>query len=111
TRFYTPGSDTAEVKFLSQKGKVISEGKMLGEQRIGLWKYYHQDSDKLLMTENYKNGVLEGEKLIFFENGTTTERSIYSNGELHGEQQIYSEKGVLLKRFNYNNGELHGPTE
>ena len=110
TRTYSPGSDTAEVKYLSQKGKVISEGKMLGEKRVGKWTYYHLNSEKLMMTENYENGVLQGEKVIYFENGTPTESSFYQNGELHGEQKIFSEKGVLLKLFTYRNGELHGPS-
>lgn len=111
TKTYTPGSDTADVKYLSQKGKVISEGKMLGEKRIGNWNYYHLNSDKLMMSENYQDGVLQGEKIIYFENGTPTESSFYENGKLHGEQKIFSEKGVLLKLFTYRNGILHGPSK
>ncbi len=109
TKFFSPDSDTAQVKFLTQKGSVISEGKMLGEKRVGEWKYYHLNSDKLMMTENYTDGMLEGEKVTYFENGTPTEKSNYKAGELHGEQLIFSEKGVLLKKFTYSNGELHGP--
>ena len=108
---YTQDTDTAEVKYLSQKGNVISEGKMLGEKRIGEWKYYHLNSDKLMMTERYEDGVLQGEKVIYFENGVPTEKSSYVNGQLHGKQDIFSEKGVLLKTFTYRNGELHGPSK
>ena len=111
TKFYSPDSDTAQVKYFTQKGKVISEGRMLGEERVGEWKYYHLNSDKLMMTESYANGKLEGEKVIYFENGSPTERSFFRNGVLHGEQLIYSEKGVLLKKFTYENGLLHGPAE
>lgn len=107
---YTPDSDTADVQYLSQQGKVISEGKMLGEKRIGKWDYYHLNSDKLMMTEHYQDGVLQGEKVIYFENGSPTESTYYENGKLHGEQKIFSEKGVLLKLFTYRNGELHGPS-
>lgn len=111
TKFYSADSDTAQVKYFSQKGNVISEGTMLGEERLGEWKYYHLNSPKLMMIENYRNGKLEGEKIIYFENGTPTERSFFRNGELHGEQLIYSEKGVLLKKFTFENGILHGPAE
>ena len=110
TKLFTADSDTAHVKYFTQKGKVISEGKMLGDERIGEWKYYHLNSDKLMMTESYQNGKLQGEKVIYFENGTPTERSNYKDGELHGEQVIFSEKGVILKKFTYRNGELHGPS-
>lgn len=108
---YTPGSDTADVKYLSQNGKTISEGKMLGDNRIGKWTYYHLDSEVPMMTENYESGVLQGEKVIYFENGAPTEKSFYENGQLHGEQKIFSEKGVLLKLFTYRQGELHGPSK
>jgi len=110
-KVYTPDSDTAQVQFLTQKGKVISEGKMLGENRLGKWTYYHLNSDKPMMTEHYQDGVLHGEKIIYFENGTPTEQSFYAEGKLHGEQKIFSEKGVLLKIFNYRHGELHGPSK
>src|SRR5690606_23518112 len=37
--------DIAEVKYLSIKGKVISEGKMKGHDRIGEWIIYHEKSE------------------------------------------------------------------
>lgn len=111
TRLFSPDSDVAEVKFLAQNGKVISEGRMRGTTRIGQWKYYHKNSDKLLMTENYEDGILEGEKTTYFDNGRVAEETFYRQGELHGERILYSEKGVILEQMNYVNGELHGPAK
>ncbi|GAB2774353.1 hypothetical protein GCM10010465_20790 [Actinomadura fibrosa] len=111
TKFFQPGSDTVVVTFLTQKGKIVSEGKMLGTERTGTWKYYHDDSDKLMMLENYKNGVLEGEKLVYYDNGTLAERSNYQKGLLHGQRFLYSVKGVVLEDLQYEDGELHGPAK
>lgn len=111
TRVFSPDSDTVEVTFLTQKGKVISKGKMKGRERIGQWTYFHNNSDRLMMTENYKNGILNGEKIIYFDNGQVAEKASYTNGVLHGERILYSEKGVVLEHLNYEEGKLHGPAK
>lgn len=111
TMLFDPKNDTVEVKYLSQGGKVISEGRMVDKQRIGTWKYYHKDSDKLMMVEHYENGLLEGEKLTYYDTGKLAEKSHYIKGELNGEKQLFSEKGVVLQDLTYENGELHGPAK
>lgn len=111
TKLFSPDSDTAEVTYYSQKGKIISEGKMQDTVRIGEWKYYHRNSDKLMMLENYENGVLHGEKLTYYENGKLAEKSFYKNGEPDGERILYSENGVILEHLTYEDGELHGPAK
>ena len=108
TKMFTPGSDIVEVKYLSQAGKTVSEGIMKDRQRSGTWKYYHSKSDKIMMTENYINGQLDGEKLTYYENGQVAEKANYEQGKLDGERILYSEKGVILEHLQYENGELHG---
>lgn len=111
TMFFKPQSDTVQVKYLSQAGKTISEGQMLNKKRIGTWKYYHNNSDKVMMTENYENGQLQGEKLTYYDTGRLAEKADYHLGELHGKKIIYSEKGVILEDLTYEHGELHGPAK
>lgn len=108
---FDPGSEVVEAKYLTQKGKTISEGKMVDQQRTGLWTYYHKNSDKIMMIENYRNGELHGEKKIFYDNGVLAEEAIYVNGKLHGPRKVYSVKKVVLEDLNYENGELHGPAK
>ncbi len=108
---FSPDSDTVDVKYLSQAGKVISEGQMLGKQRTGDWKYYHKDSNDLMMLEPYEHGELQGEKLTFYDTGEVAERAHYRNGALQGKKILYSEKGVVLEDLTYENGELHGPAK
>lgn len=109
TREFLPDSDKINVKFFSSKGKLISEGMMNDKLFIGQWIYYHNKTKGVLMTENYNNkGLLEGEKLVYYENGKLAEKSTYVNGEIDGISTWYSETGTVLKEFNYKNGILEG---
>ena len=108
---FDPASDVVQAKYLSQNGKIISEGKMLDQQRTGLWTYYHKNSDQVMMIENYEHGKLHGQKIIYYDTGEVAEEATYANGELHGPRKLYSVKNVVLEDLRYKNGELHGPAK
>ena len=108
---FNPGTDTVDVKYLAQNGKVISEGKMVDKKRTGTWKYYHKGFDKVMILEEYKDGLLDGEKTIFYDTGSVAEKANYKNGKLQGKRLLYSEKGVVLEQLNYVMGELDGPAK
>ena len=112
TREFLPDSDKINVKFFSSKGKLISEGMMNDKLFVGKWIYYQNKTKGVLMTELYNDkGLLEGEKLVYYENGQLAEKSIYVNGEINGISTWFSEKGIILKEFNYKNGLLEGLTK
>jgi len=109
TREFLPDSDLIIVKFFSSKGKPISEGMMKGKLFVGKWTYYHNKTKGVMMTENFNdNGLLEGEKLVYYENGQVAEKSNYTNGLIDGVSYWYSQNGKILKELHYNRGELHG---
>lgn len=109
TREFIPNSDKIEVKFFSSTGKLISEGMMKGKLFIGKWIYYQNKTKGVLSTENYDDkGVLQGEKLVFYEKGQIGEKSFYVNGKIDGISTWYSENGHILKEFTYKNGLLDG---
>lgn len=109
TRTFHEDSDLADVTFYSSIGKVISEGKMKGKLYVGEWKYYQKNSSGLLNLEHYNDfGKLEGERLVYYENGQTAQKENYKNGKLHGVSYWYAEDGILIKEMLYENGELHG---
>lgn len=108
-KIFNEANNTAVVTFFTSKGKIISEGKMNGKIYVGTWKYYHSNSDKLMTLEHYnENGHLEGERLVYYDNGQIAEKRHYVNGKLEGEAFWYSVKNVVLKHFIYENDELHG---
>ncbi len=112
TKLFNANDDSAEVKFLTSRGKIISEGKMVGKTYVGKWIYYHKNSDKIMTVETYDdNGVLQGERLVYYDNGQLAEKATYVDGKIEGLSEVYSLKGVVLKSFIYENGELHGPSK
>ncbi len=104
-------NDSVKVRYFTQRGKVISQGAMIGKNREGIWTYYHNKSDKIMMTEQYVSGKLYGEQLTYFENGQLTEKVSYVNGKRNGKRTIYSDTGVALKEFTYENDKLNGITK
>ncbi|MDW5290072.1 toxin-antitoxin system YwqK family antitoxin [Formosa sp. PL04] len=106
---FNPNNDIAKVEFLTSTKKVISKGEMNGKLYIGEWKYYHKNSDKIMIIETFNdNGKLEGERLVYYDNGKIAERAFYKNGLLEGKSTWYSEKEIVLKEFNYKNNLLQG---
>ncbi len=109
TKEFNAKNNIALVKFFSSMGKLISEGKMDGKAFIGQWVYYHNKSNAVMSLENYNDrGELDGEKLVYYENGQLAEKSNFVNGKQQGMSIWYSETGVVLKEFLYDNDELHG---
>lgn len=109
TKEFNENDQIALVKFFSSTGKLISEGKMNGKLFIGKWTYYHNKTNAIMSIENYNDkGELNGEKLVYYENGQVAEKSNFINGKQEGLSIWYSEKAVVLKEFLYENDELHG---
>ena len=112
TKLFNASDNSAEVKFLTSRGKTISEGKMVGKTYVGKWIYYHKNSDKIMTLETYDdNGVLQGDRLVYYDNGQLAEKANYVDGKIEGLSEVYSLKGVVLKTFIYENNELHGESK
>jgi len=105
---FSPNSDIAEVQYFTVKGKLVSEGKMQGKDRIGEWLFYHKKSTAVMSRENYKNGKLDGKKYTYYPNGQITEEISYVDGLMQGENLYYGPDGTLLKKLRYSNDQLHG---
>lgn len=102
----------AHVTYLSLKKLPISEGKMNGKKYIGKWVYYHKNSKQPMTIENYNDeGILDGDKLVYYQNGQLAEKTTYREGKLEGPALYYSEDGTLAQEYIYVNDELHGPSK
>ena len=60
---------------------------------------------------NVKEGVLNGDYIIFHDNGEIFSHSAYKNGKLHGEEKINYKSGKLKTRKTYSFGKLIGTTK
>lgn len=109
TKMFNTEDNSADVKFLSSRGQTISEGKMVGKKHVGKWTYYHNRSKQIMTLEHYDdNGLLQGEKLVYYKTGKLAEKALYKDGKLSGLSEWYSEKDIVIKSFMYENDELHG---
>ena len=61
---------------------------------------------QLLEKGIWKEGVLEGELLIYYETGQLEIKSNYKDGKKEGEWLYYHEEGQLMYSDIYKNGEL-----
>ncbi len=99
----------AQVKYFTVKGKLVSEGNMVGKNRIGEWVYFYKRSSNIMTRENYVDGKLEGFKITYYPNNKITEETEYKNGLKEGINNYYSPEGVLLKKLLHKDDQLHGP--
>ena len=74
TFFYD--SDSLFVQFFTLSGKIETEGILNGRKRVGNWKYFYPNGE-LMSEENYENGKLHGEQLIYYPDGQVTEFAVY----------------------------------
>lgn len=108
TKTFNDQDNTAQVVYLTKKGKVISKGIMEGKNRIGEWVYYHKKSSGIMTKEFYVNGKLDGLKTTYYLNQKITEEIAYKLGIKEGINNYYSPEGVLLKKLFYKNDQLEG---
>ncbi len=104
---FSATSDSARVQYYTLKGKLRSEGMMLGRKRVGKWIYYFSNG-KLFSEEFYKNGNLEGDLKNYYENGKVLEHVQYQNGMKNGFSRKYADSGILIEEVNYVNDKLDG---
>lgn len=109
TREFAPDGSAYTI-FFDQKKNKVSEGKVVNRQYEGLWKYYHEASDKIMTTETYKNGKLDGKRTVYYKSGRLAEEANYTAGVQSGPYKKYAdnEKSVVLEEVNYANGKFEG---
>jgi antitoxin component YwqK of YwqJK toxin-antitoxin module len=105
---YNSANNKANVKYYTIKGKLVSEGMMEGQNRIGEWLYFHEKSNAVMTREFYIDGKLEGKKITYYPDGTITEELSFKNGRMEGENNYYSPEGILIKKLKYRDDELQG---
>ncbi len=108
TKLFNKENHIAEVKFFASNGRLISEGKMDGKKRIGEWKYYHKNSDKVMTSEMYENGELNGTMKVYYKKGTISETFEYVNGVLNGDSKKFYPNEKLMHHLIYKDNKLHG---
>lgn len=107
-RTFNESNNKAHVQFFTKKGKLVSEGEMIGKNKIGEWVYYQKKSKNIMTREFYIDGKLDGFRKTYYINKKVTQETHYKNGLKNGEENYYSLEGVLLKKLQNVNDQLHG---
>lgn len=115
TRYYPNGQVQAELfhegertraVLYSKDGETSSAGVYLNRKKEGEWVY--KKDGRLLVTENYKSGILDGVVRRYFLSGKLAEEKNWKAGVPDGEwKTYYPEGGIRLEAF-YIQGKLEG---
>lgn len=129
------GKQNGLFQMYTEDGVLIDNANFKDGERDGLTEQFYNDTGKLRVSANYKNGVLEGEFKAYYPNGNLQGEVNYVNGEMNGdfkeyhenkkirlsgsyknslqegEWKSYLEDGTLESIVNYKDGELHGIKE
>lgn len=108
TRTFNATDNSCYTIFYNQRSFKVSEGKLIGKEYEGEWKYYHFDSPDIMTVENYSKGKLNGIKKVFYRSNAIAEEASYKNGLLDGLYKKYAETGIVLEECNYKKGILEG---
>lgn len=109
TREFSDKDNSCYTIFYNQKKNKVSEGKVVNKLFEGEWKYYHEDSDKIMTLENYLNGKLTGVRKVFYKDGKIAEETTYKADLKNGSYKKYAADGIVFEESNYKNGILDGP--
>lgn len=97
-------------KTYAPNGHMIATGYYVNQKKEGEWKYYDKDSGQLLLSEENKEGKVNGwSKLYNPSTGKLAEETKYVDGKPEGQCHKYSDTGILLMDCRYHNGLLDGP--
>ncbi|WP_316635494.1 hypothetical protein [uncultured Flavobacterium sp.] len=108
TRDFSANDGSAYNIFYDQNKNKVSEGKVIGKNNEGEWKYYHKSSKILMTLENYKNGKLEGSRTVYYPDAKVAEEMMYKNGLKDGIYKKYGQNGTLLEQTTYKSNEYNG---
>ena len=67
----------------------------------GLIKFYDTATNRLIMTANYKSGILDGERIEYYKNGNPKLKLNYENGKTNGELTIFDSSGNVFEKQNF----------
>jgi antitoxin component YwqK of YwqJK toxin-antitoxin module len=106
----------SHIVLFHENGEVMAKGKYINRLKDSIWMQFGP-SGQLSYTESYKNGVLNGPKVVYYiqENGDNklqkAEEYFYIDSVANGPVTQYFPDGVLKMKGNYVDGRLEGKVE
>ncbi|MCB9224842.1 MAG: hypothetical protein H6582_11730 [Crocinitomicaceae bacterium] len=108
---FSGNGHTTRSEMYHNSGYMMAKGKYIDQKKDSIWVYY-DDRGIISYQENYKNGVLEGQKVYFYApvDGKlpVARYEYYRNGVLHGEYKEFHENNKVKEEGKYKDGNLDG---
>jgi antitoxin component YwqK of YwqJK toxin-antitoxin module len=117
--YFPSGKKKAQITYISsnttytimyhENEVMLAQGKFVNKLKDSTWNYY-TITGSLNSIENYKLGVLHGEKIVYYskinEAGKIqiAQKMNYNEGKLNGTQYDYFDNGVIWRQNTYVNG-------
>lgn len=77
-------------------------------KRDGKWTFYFPDGKNVSLELNYSNGVLNGKRINFYEDGKKKQEIDIKDGKMHGKFLEWDETGKKRLERNFKNGKPDG---
>lgn len=91
---------------------VIVEKYYLSQDSLKTGKAESFDDDgNLFESTNYEKGLIQGQRDIYYPDGSVEISEFYVDDKLHGPYQVYYSNGNIKQKANYNQGVLEGMVE
>lgn len=123
TYYYEGGGVESKITFLNggkiaynlmyheSSGYIMAKGKYVNQQKDSLWVYF-DNKGQIKSQESYKNGKLEGQRVVYYEpikgEYRVAKFEYYKNGVRHGQFKEYYANTKLKAEGNYRDGNLNG---
>jgi antitoxin component YwqK of YwqJK toxin-antitoxin module len=113
---YSGNSERAFAEYYHENGQRMSKGIFSNMKKDSIWLNYAVDG-KLTSSETYKNNQLDGKMVVYYLTGKDEKQPscsftcTYKQGVMHGEYVKYFESGALMEKGNYVGGKKEGVWE
>lgn len=108
---YVANGTASYAKMYHETGYLMARGKYVNQAKDSTWVQY-DDRGVISYQEDYKNGQLDGQRVVFYEPAEgqykVMEYSYWKNGIQHGEYKKFHPNSRTKEEGNYVDGNKHG---
>ena len=90
----------------SDHGVLTEEGSYKNGERVGIWKSYSRETEKLVQEGMYKEGVRTGLFKHYYKEGTLLKEVNWEEGERQGAFIYYNRDGTVFNKGVYKDDEI-----
>lgn len=88
---------------LLKHNQITEEGHYLNDKKVGTWKSFHTNTNKIKKELVYENGITNGKAKFYTEKGKLKEEGVLLNNQWVGDYYFYDDKGNKYPRHAWKN--------